>query len=680
MNWDTLLTSKMVEDLGWMLAHSVWQIGVVAVVLFILLKIVNPSLSNLRYGFSVWALVVSLTFPVITFVELSGSMSSGRIFPEADLQTDNKREVSGREQNVDRTTLAAVSPTTKASKDSAVSEFFAVLRGFFGRNLTSIMPFAVGMWLLGVAFFSFRLCGGIWQLRRYKTQAVEPVDPDWKQVFGALCERLKVDRQIKLLRSTLVETPIAIGYFKPLIIIPASAFLQISPAELETIIAHELIHIRRYDPLVNVVQSVIEALLFYHPGVWWISSQIRREREFAADNAVMEIFGDSHVVYANALANLEEIRHLANKNAPRVATAANGGNLMQRIQRILKIKTEMTRANSAWTAGLAFVLISAVLTLVFSFNSSSFVNAQSKTKNRKVAVGFVSIPPTDRTENPPKDSDATARLLIAKLTQYKIPAIGFVNGSSISDGEKSYPVRANIVRLWRDAGFEVGIGGYRHLWFSHTGYDDYVANTEKNEHIVKPILAEKNLQLRYFSYPYLNTGKSNDEHQQFETWLNGHSLRSVKYTIDNNEWMYSYAYDMARNDNDVNTMKEIRAAFVDYMTQMFEHYEEYSKNMFSRDIAQTMVLTSSRLVTDSADDLFGMIQKRGYLFVSMDEAQSDEAYKTAENFAGDSGISWFERWTLAQGKPLLDEPKIEPGVQKIWDAKKIVQRTKKKVS
>lgn len=145
---------------------------------------------------------------------------------------------------------------------------------------------------------------------------------------------------------------------------------------------------------------------------------------------------------------------------------------------------------------------------------------------------------------------------------------------------------------------------------------------------------------------------------------------SVKYTIDNNEWLYSYAYDMARNDNDVNTMNEIRAAFLEYMTKMFDHYEAYSAEMFGRDINQTMVLTPSRLVADSADDLFGMIQKRGYQFVSMDEALKDEAYQTQENFVGKSGISWFERWTLAQGKKLREEPKVNESVQKIWDANK----------
>ena len=313
---------------------------------------------------------------------------------------------------------------------------------------------------------------------------------------------------VRFLTSNLVETPIVAGWLKPVILVPAGLFLQIHPRELEIIIAHELIHIRRYDPLVNLAQSAMEILFFYHPCIWWLSAHIRKEREFAADARVLEIFSDSHLTYANALANLEEIRLLTNNHIPSIATAANGGNLMQRIQKILQKNTETRITNSAWSAGLAVLLISAVLITVFSFNSTVFVNAQNKTKNRKLAVGFVSIPPVDRSENPPKDSDATARLMIAKLTQYKVPAVGFVNGGSISDGEKLFPVRANIVRLWRDAGLEVGIGSFKHVWFYHTPYDEYVAGVEKNEETVKKILAEKNLPLRYFSYPYLNTGKT----------------------------------------------------------------------------------------------------------------------------------------------------------------------------
>jgi hypothetical protein len=415
----------------------------------------------------------------------------------------------------------------------------------------------------------------------------------------------------------------------------------------------------------------VEVLFFYHPCVWWISTVIRREREFATDDAVVKILENAHIVYASALANLEEIRLLTNQKLSPLTTAANGGNLMQRITKILQKNTETrSKANSAWSAGLALVLISGFILAVFSFNQPAFVNAQTKTKNRKLAIGFVSIPPVDRTANAPKDADATARLLIEKLKSHKVPAIGFVNGAQISDGEKLYPVRANIVRLWRDAGFEIGIGSFTHVWFYETPYDEYVARVEKNEAVTKKILAEKNLPLRYFSYPFLNTGKTSEDHKRFEAWLQARGLSSVKYTIDNQEWQYSFAYDMARNDNDLQEMREVREAFLAYMTKMFDHYEAYSQEMFGRDINQTMVLTPSRLVTDSADDLFGMIEKRGYKFVSMEEAQGDEAYRTEENFYGKAGISWFERWQMAKGKKLLDEPEVDAGVQKIWNENK----------
>jgi peptidoglycan/xylan/chitin deacetylase (PgdA/CDA1 family) len=407
-------------------------------------------------------------------------------------------------------------------------------------------------------------------------------------------------------------------------------------------------------------------VLFYHPGTWWISAQIRREREFAADEAVTRIFEDSHVTYARALANLEEIRLQTNQNMPRYATAANGGNFMQRIQRILKIKTEESSASSAWTAGMAFLLTSVFLAAIFWFSSSDVVNAQQRSGSRKLAVGFVSIPPVDRTSNPPKDSDATARLLIQELKEHKVPAIGFLQGGMISDGEKLFPVRANIARMWIDAGLEVGLGGFKHIWLHNTPADEYIANIEKNERVAKQLMGDNRPAPRYFSYPFLNTGKTIEDKAKVESWLAAHGYTSVKYTIDNQEWMYSYAYDQARNDNDVNTMKEIREAYLAYMARMFDHYEAYSAEMFGRDIPQTMVLTPSRLITDTADEFFDLVSKRGYTFVAVEEAQNDPAYKTREDFTGEAGISWFERWSMAKNRPLRKEPEIDPFVQKIW--------------
>jgi len=405
--------------------------------------------------------------------------------------------------------------------------------------------------------------------------------------------------------------------------------------------------------------------------VWWISAQVRREREFACDDAVTETPGNPHIVYASALADLEEIRRLTKEKTPSLIMAASGGKLMQRINRILQKNTERQNPKQTlWSASLAFLLISAVMLSVFWTDSGFDVNAQSKTRNKKMAIGFVSIPSNFR-DKADKSYNETARILIEKLTAHKIPAIGFVNGSTISDGEKTFSNRANGVRMWRDAGLEVGIGNFKHIWFYDTPYEEYVASVEKTERVTRQILAEKNLPLAFFSYPYLNTGKTAEDKIRFENWLTTQGLRSVKYTFDNQEWMYSFAYDEAREKNDLETAQRVKTEFLDYMTKMLEHYEAYSQEMFKRDIAQTLVLTPSRLVADTADELFGLFEERGYKFVSMDEAQADAAYQTEEKFvASKSGISWFERWQMAQNKKLRDEPRVSKSVADAWDNRK----------
>lgn len=675
MNWQIFGKQELIENIGWTLIHSCWQILLVALLLFFSLRIVKNASGNLRYLAGVSALFLAIALPAATFVSFSADsiVKNDTALAENRETTANNTDKAVNKRNEALNDLSDSSETVAFDNKTNLWAF-GNLQIRAGKLFTNLLPYFVGLWLLGVLLFAARFGGGVWRTYRLKTRQIFPVSEEWQRKFDNLCEKTGIRRSIKFLQSEIVKTPMVTGWLKPFVIMPASVFLGLNPIELETIVAHELIHIRRHDYLVNIFQSFVEIVLFFHPLVWWISGEVRRERENACDDEVLELFNGQPLLYANALANLEDIRFRANNLTPPQALAANGGNLMLRIERIIKKNTEIRRAReSFWSAIPAFLLISAVLIMVFSANLLSGVNAEDNKNTaagKKIAIGFVSIPSLDRTANPPLDGDATMRLMIGKLTQYKIPAIGFVNGVMIANGEKLRPVHVNMVRLWRDAGLEVGIGNYTHVWFFDTPLDEYMAGVEKNEQIVKKILAEKNLPLRYFSYPYMNTGKSIEDKNKFEAWLKQRGIAPVKYTIDNQEWMYSYAYDMARNDNDVNTMNQIKGEFINYMSKMFDHFEAYSQQMFRRDIAQTMVLTPSRLVADSADELFGMIQKRGYQFVSMDEALKDDAYQTPENFVGKSGISWFERWQMAKGKKLLDEPRVDDDVWKSWNAKK----------
>ncbi|CAN5840886.1 hypothetical protein BH20ACI4_BH20ACI4_26490 [soil metagenome] len=677
MNTTVFINSQIIENLGWTLLHSLWQIALVAFVLFVLLKFLRGFSANARYWISVFALVFAVSIPAFTFYQLnktsSASFSNDEISKAKNSNTFEKPFFTP-----ENSALQIANKTESANiKTSGFFDSVKNLQKDLSKNISFALPFLVGVWFFGILIFGFRLIGGFWQLHIFKTREISLPDKKWQSKFSALCEQLNIRQNVKLFTSNFVETPVVIGFLKPVILIPVSVFLQISPKELETIIAHELVHVRRYDALVNFAQSFVEVLFFYHPCVWWISTVIRNEREFATDEAVVKVMENSRIVYAKALANLEELRLLSNQKLTPLATAANGGNLMQRISKILQKNTGIkSRTGSLWSAVAAFAIISAFLLTVFSFNNPPVVNADDTLKNKKLAVGFVSIP-TNRQSKADKSFDETPRLLIEKLNRHKVPAIGFVNGSLVTDGEKIYDQKADVIRLWRDAGLEVGIGNYKHIWFYDTPFDEYAAGVEKNAEITNRILSEKNQQVKYLSYPFLNTGKTNEDHQRFEAWLEARNLDSVKYTVDNSEWMYSWAYDLAREANDTGKMIEIRADFLKYMSEMFDHYERYSQEMFGRDINQTMVLTPSRLVADTADELFGMLEKRGYEFVSMTEAQTDNAYQTPESFTGvKAGISWFERWQMAKGKELLKEPAVSQLVENAWQNRKTSYQSK----
>ncbi|MEP7037792.1 MAG: M56 family metallopeptidase, partial [Acidobacteriota bacterium] len=322
MNWENFINSKIVENLGWTLLHSIWQIALIAFVLFVLLKIFRAFSANLRYVVSVFALCLIVVLSVITFVQLAVNSSAN------DLQIKNLN--SDYTKKINKEYLSAGGFSTFSKNDNQIVEltdektFISIknLRNLFSKNLPAVLPVLVGLWFLGVMLFALRLIGGVWQIHKYKTCEVSVPNCQWMEKFDALCAKLEITQTVKFLQSNLIETPVVIGWLKPVILVPASVFLQISPQQLETILAHELIHIRRYDALVNLAQSLIEILFFYHPCAWWISSLIRMEREFAADESVIEIMENSHIIYASALANLEEIRQTAKITAPPVLVAA----------------------------------------------------------------------------------------------------------------------------------------------------------------------------------------------------------------------------------------------------------------------------------------------------------------------------------------------------------------------
>src|SRR5207247_9522060 len=192
---------------------------------------------------------------------------------------------------------------------------------------------------------------------------------------AGLCCEIRVLRPVRILESALVQVPTVIGWMRPVVLIPASALAGLTPRQLEAVIAHELAHIRRYDYLVNLLQTAVEILLFYHPAVWWVSREIRQEREHCCDDVAVEVCGDA-LTYARALAEIEALRNIR----PQLAMAADGGSLLARIERIIGSSPRRSEPTASWITGAI------VIATVFGFAGAAQLFSSSTRANGPTAI------------------------------------------------------------------------------------------------------------------------------------------------------------------------------------------------------------------------------------------------------------------------------------------------------
>jgi beta-lactamase regulating signal transducer with metallopeptidase domain len=344
---ENLLSQGTTERLGWVLVHFLWQAAVVALLLAAFLRLLRRSGANVRYLTACAALAMMVVLPVATIylIEVAGPAAEVGPGPEfaattAPLPPGNVVQASDKVFTPSDVPLETADATIPISWNERIA---SVLR--------PALPYAVLGWLIGVFGLSAWHLGGWMQLQGLKRRMVHHVGATLQQRLAEIAGRLGVRRAVTLLESAIVEVPTVVGWLRPVVLLPASALTGLNPEQLEAILAHELAHIRRCDYLVNVLQTAVEILGFYHPAVWWVSRRIRIERENCCDDMAVRVCGDS-VRYARALTCLEEIRH----NQAKLALAATGGSLLDRIARLLGRPASDDR-RFAWLPGLIALLL-----------------------------------------------------------------------------------------------------------------------------------------------------------------------------------------------------------------------------------------------------------------------------------------------------------------------------------
>jgi uncharacterized protein (TIGR03435 family) len=247
-------------------------------------------------------------------------------------------------------TIPLSSTAASARHVSGATAYVSVLANHDWRN--DVMPWLVIAWLTGVILFWVRLTGGWIVAARMRSMLMRPAPPEWQRRLDDIKARIRISRPVKLLVSALVQVPAVVGCLRPVVLVPIGALAGLPPEQIEALLAHELAHIKRHDYFVNILQSVAEALLFYHPAVWWVSNQIRNERELCCDDVAISVAGDV-LTYARALADLEARR----PGRLNPVLAANGGSLRDRIARLLDQPARGTRPLTGPAALAATALI-----------------------------------------------------------------------------------------------------------------------------------------------------------------------------------------------------------------------------------------------------------------------------------------------------------------------------------
>ena len=369
------LSREETVALGWTLLHFCWQGTAVAVAYAVVDRMTSRAQSQVRYAMALAALILMPVIVIATFAEEMRAATPVHFVGQSSTQAFLKEKVDVRPR-------AVLHEIPLASSLEEPSDWLTM-------RAEQLLPWVDALWFVGVFLLAIRSLGGWLQLERVRRRARNMVPEELELGFRRICKQVHVGRSVVLRVSNEVISPLAMGVWKVTVILPVSAVLGLPREELEAVMAHELGHIRRWDYLWNLLQMVVESVLFFHPAAWWLSRTVRERREVCCDEiAVRSCAGAA--VYARALLLLEEQRTVQ----LRLSMALNGcgGSLLGRVRKVLGEDMAM---ESTMTSGVSVAAAGAlVIALLLGPKVGEAVAAPMVTAARPVVAHVVTALPT----------------------------------------------------------------------------------------------------------------------------------------------------------------------------------------------------------------------------------------------------------------------------------------------
>lgn len=305
------ISENLLKALGWTLVHSFWQLILIAAILWIVLKLAHRTKPALKYVLTVGALVLSFGIVFTTF-----------LFEFESGKPTNSTPVAGNFEVV-------FSNASVQNSSAPISSVVQETTLWIDQNLSLLVNF----WFLGVILFLFRLVNSLSEIRSLRKSSSAVTDFKLQKIVYKMAGKMGIKPDVQLRTTDTGVSPLTFGAFKPMILLPAGLILQLSPAQLEAIITHELAHVKRNDYLVNLLLSSLEVIFFFHPCYWWMNNTLKELRENAADDLVMK----AGIEPINLATSLAEVLNFAKQNPPELALAASKKRnpTLQRIKRML---------------------------------------------------------------------------------------------------------------------------------------------------------------------------------------------------------------------------------------------------------------------------------------------------------------------------------------------------------
>ncbi|HBY84714.1 MAG TPA: peptidase M56, partial [Colwellia sp.] len=336
---EQLFNSPFLYSLSLTLVHFLWQGLLVAFILKSLLSIIEKNKSKLRYTLATLAMLSNALLAVLTFT---------MVYP------DTNAGINSYLGPIPLTSLV-----NELTQQNALLTYQELLPSILAYSL----PYISLLWLATIVILASKLLIEIRNVNNLPLHSSISPSLALSKRFEELAKQIKLTKTPKLLISLKAEVPMAIGWLKPVVLLPASMVTGLNSAQLEMLILHELAHIRRHDYLVNFLQTLIELLFFFHPGVHWIGKQMRNEREYCSDDIAVQHCGDA-IAYAHTLTDTAS---LCAKNhfhtIPTMAMAASGGDLKERVLRLVDHHCAPTNNTSKWLAAVSLLLALALLSV-----------------------------------------------------------------------------------------------------------------------------------------------------------------------------------------------------------------------------------------------------------------------------------------------------------------------------